>query len=107
MLGVCYSALRRLLRRDSHPLEMNGAKQTMLCLLHDAPRGAAYITAGQKSGDRLVAQYVIGHDYFSGSPTSTLQALCYWRLAGGVATLYGAETRSASRGTLVFVNKSA
>ena len=38
MPGVCYSALRRLPRRDLHPLEKNGGKQTMLCLLrHDAP----------------------------------------------------------------------
>jgi hypothetical protein len=36
--GVCYSALRRLPRRDLHPLEMNSVKQTVLCLLrHDAP----------------------------------------------------------------------
>ena len=36
--GVCYSALRRLPRRDLHPLEMNDAKQTLLGLLHhDAP----------------------------------------------------------------------
>ena len=38
MPGVCYSALRRLPRRDLHPLEMNDAKQTLPCLLlHDAP----------------------------------------------------------------------
>jgi hypothetical protein len=38
MPGVCYSALRRLPRRDLHPLEMNGAEQTVTCLLlHDAP----------------------------------------------------------------------
>ena len=37
-LGVCYSALRRLPRRDLHPLETNGVKQTVLCpLRHDAP----------------------------------------------------------------------
>ena len=36
--GVCYSALRRLPRRDSHPLETNSVKRTMSCLLrHDAP----------------------------------------------------------------------
>ena len=36
--GVCYSALRRLPRRDLHPLEMNSVKQTILCpLRHDAP----------------------------------------------------------------------
>ena len=38
MPGVCYSALRRLPRRDLHPLETNSVKQTILCLLlHDAP----------------------------------------------------------------------
>ena len=38
MPGVCYSALRRLPRRDLHPLEMNSVKQTMTCpLRHDAP----------------------------------------------------------------------
>ena len=38
MPGVCYSALRRLPRRDLHPLEKNDLKQTMFCLLrHDAP----------------------------------------------------------------------
>jgi hypothetical protein len=38
MPGVCYSALRRLPRRDLHPLEKNGVKQTMIRLLrHDAP----------------------------------------------------------------------
>ena len=38
MLGVCYSALRRLPRRDLHPLETNSMKKTVLCLLlHDAP----------------------------------------------------------------------
>jgi hypothetical protein len=38
MPGVCYSALRRLPKRDLHPLEKNDAKQTILCLLlHDAP----------------------------------------------------------------------
>lgn len=37
--GVCYSALRRLPRRDLHPLEQNSVKQTMPCpLRHDAPR---------------------------------------------------------------------
>ena len=36
--GVCYSALRRLPRRDLHPLEMYSVKPTMTCLLrHDAP----------------------------------------------------------------------
>src|SRR5438477_233696 len=38
MPGVCYSALRRLPRRDLHPLEMNSVKQTSFRLLrHDAP----------------------------------------------------------------------
>ncbi len=38
MPGVCYSALRRLPRRDLHPLEMNSVKRTLLCpLRHDAP----------------------------------------------------------------------
>jgi len=37
--GVCYSALRRLPRRDLHPLETNSVKQTICSLfLHDAPR---------------------------------------------------------------------
>jgi hypothetical protein len=36
--GVCYSALRRLPRRDSHPLEMNSVKRTMFRPpRHDAP----------------------------------------------------------------------
>ena len=40
MPGVCYSALRRLPRRDLHPLETGSVKQTMSCLLlHDAPWG--------------------------------------------------------------------
>jgi hypothetical protein len=39
MPGVCYSALRRLPRRDLHPLATNSVKHTMRCLLlHDAPR---------------------------------------------------------------------
>jgi len=38
MPGVCYSALRRLPRRDSHPLEKNDARQTAFSLSHhDAP----------------------------------------------------------------------
>jgi hypothetical protein len=38
MPGVCYAALRDLPRRDSHPLEMDSVKQTMICpLRHDAP----------------------------------------------------------------------
>src|SRR2546422_1323446 len=38
MPGVCYSALRRLPRRDLHPLETNSVRQTMICPpLHDAP----------------------------------------------------------------------
>ena len=38
MPGVCYSALRRLPRRDLHPLETNSVKPTMSCRLrHDAP----------------------------------------------------------------------
>src|ERR1700681_1237564 len=41
--GVCYSALRRLPRRDLHPLETNSVKQTSVRLLrHDAPYGPAY-----------------------------------------------------------------
>jgi hypothetical protein len=37
-LGVCYSALRRLPRRDSHPLERDSVKQTLFRpLRHDAP----------------------------------------------------------------------
>ncbi len=37
-LGACYSALRRLPRRDLHPLEMGSVKQTAVALLrHDAP----------------------------------------------------------------------
>src|SRR3989449_9404400 len=40
MPGVCYSALRRLPRRDLHPLETNSVRQTMICPpLHDAPPG--------------------------------------------------------------------
>ena len=36
--GVCYSALRRLPRRDLHPLEKNSVKRASVCLLrHDAP----------------------------------------------------------------------
>ena len=43
MPGVCYSALRRLPRRDLHPLEMNGGEQANDCLLlHDAPCGGSY-----------------------------------------------------------------
>jgi hypothetical protein len=35
--GVCYSALRRLPRRDLHPLEKNSVKQTIgRPLRHDA-----------------------------------------------------------------------
>jgi hypothetical protein len=38
MPGVCYSALRRLPRRDLHPLETNSVKQTVTSpLRHDAP----------------------------------------------------------------------
>ena len=38
MPGVCYSALRRLPRRDLHPLEMNRVKPPSFHLLrHDAP----------------------------------------------------------------------
>jgi hypothetical protein len=38
LAGVCYPALRRLPRRDLHPLEMNSVKQTSVRLLrHDAP----------------------------------------------------------------------
>ena len=38
MPGVCYSALRRLPRRDLHPLETNSVKRAMSCpLRHDAP----------------------------------------------------------------------
>src|SRR6266545_243180 len=38
--GVCYSALRRLPRRDLHPLEMDSVKQTTTRpLRHDAPCG--------------------------------------------------------------------
>src|SRR5688572_18105459 len=44
MPGVCYSALRRLPRRDLHPLEKNGVKQTMIRLLrHDAPWRGDYM----------------------------------------------------------------
>ena len=36
--GVCYSALRRLPRRDLHPLERNSVKTAVVCRLrHDAP----------------------------------------------------------------------
>src|SRR5258708_4123652 len=35
--GVCYSALRRLPRRDFHPLETNSLKQATALLRHDAP----------------------------------------------------------------------
>ena len=38
--GVCYSALRRLPRRDLHPLEKNSVRQTIYCLSrHDATCG--------------------------------------------------------------------
>jgi hypothetical protein len=41
MPGVCYSALRRLPRRDLHPLETGSVKQMILSsdplLRHDAP----------------------------------------------------------------------
>jgi hypothetical protein len=41
MPGVCYSALRRLPRRDLHPLETGSVKpltqDSGLLLLHDAP----------------------------------------------------------------------
>ena len=41
--GVCYSALRRLPRRDVHPLGTNSMKQTMSCLFrHDARCHASY-----------------------------------------------------------------
>lgn len=43
-LGVCYSALRRLPRRDLHPLEMDSVKPTIICLLrHDAPCARFYL----------------------------------------------------------------
>ena len=49
MPGVCYSALRRLPRRDLHPLETNSVKQTMRCLLlHDAPRDESMSTDGRR-----------------------------------------------------------
>jgi hypothetical protein len=35
--GVCYSALRCLPRRDSHPLETNSVKRAIGLLRHDAP----------------------------------------------------------------------
>src|SRR5207249_6355878 len=38
-LGVCYSALRRLPRRDLHPLEKNGGMRALARPhRHDAPR---------------------------------------------------------------------
>jgi hypothetical protein len=37
MPGVCYSALRRLPRRDLHPLETNSVRQAMYLPRHDAP----------------------------------------------------------------------
>ena len=48
MPGVCYSALRRLPRRDLHPLERNSVKQTICCLLrHDATCAAVYDTTNR------------------------------------------------------------
>ena len=43
MPGVCYSALRRLPRRDLHPLETNSVTQALFCLRrHDAPCATVY-----------------------------------------------------------------
>ena len=43
MPGVCYSALRRLPRRDLHPLELNdGMRPLARPHRHDAPCGAVY-----------------------------------------------------------------
>ena len=53
--GVCYSALRRLPRRDLHPLETNGVKLTLDCLLrHDAPRRLSYRTASAPAAPTAV-----------------------------------------------------
>src|SRR5678815_1098152 len=45
MPGACYSALRRLPRRDLHPLETNSVKLTLICQpRHDAPSIAVSYT---------------------------------------------------------------
>jgi hypothetical protein len=62
MPGVCYSALRRLPRRDLHPLEKNGVKQTMIRLLrHDAPwrefyQLRTYLFSGVSAQSRTAAR---------------------------------------------------
>ena len=40
--GVCYSALRRLPRRDLHPLETNSVKQTLTSASSRRERGRSY-----------------------------------------------------------------
>ncbi len=47
--GVCYSALRRLPRRDLHPLETNSVKQTLTSASSRRENGSFYAEAGAQS----------------------------------------------------------
>ena len=61
--GVCYSALRRLPRRDFHPLEKNSVTQTVAPLRrHDAPCGSRYGPPGRSARD------IVGFGTSSGGP---------------------------------------